>query len=132
MRKPAGTIAFILLLGLMASLPGFGVDMALPALANTAASLDVPTPSAGLTISSDMISFGIAPLIFGPVSDGWGRKPVVTFGCIIFVIAGIGCVLASSLPIFDNIPHHPGRRRGSHDARLGRPACGDPRDGRWQ
>jgi MFS transporter, DHA1 family, multidrug resistance protein len=99
LRKPAGTIAFILLLGLMASLPGFGVDMALPALANTAASCDVSTPSAGLTISSYMISFGIAPLIFGPVSDGWGRKPVVTFGCIIFVIAGIGCVLASSLPI---------------------------------
>src|SRR3981081_3210540 len=90
----------ILLLGLMASLPGFGVDMALPALANTAASLDVPTPSAGLTISSYMISFGIAPLIFGPVSDGWGRKPVVTFGCLIFVIAGIGCVLSFSMPIF--------------------------------
>jgi DHA1 family bicyclomycin/chloramphenicol resistance-like MFS transporter len=99
LRRPASAIAFILLLGLMASLPGFGVDMALPALANTAASLDVPTHSAGLTISSYMISFGIAPLIFGPVSDRWGRKPVVTFGCIVFVLAGIGFVLSSSLTI---------------------------------
>jgi len=98
-RKPAGDIAFILLLGLMASLPGFGVDMALPALANTAAALDVPTHSAGLTISSYMISFGIAPLIFGPVSDRYGRKPVVTFGCIIFVLASVGCVLAPSLAL---------------------------------
>ena len=98
-RKPAGDIAFILLLGLMASLPGFGVDMALPALANTAAALDVPTHSAGLTISSYMISFGIAPLIFGPVSDRYGRKPVVTFGCIIFVLASVGCALAPSLAL---------------------------------
>src|SRR4030088_2335518 len=99
LRNPAGTIAFIVLLGLMASLPGFGVDMALPALADTAASLYVPTHGAGLTISSYMISFGIAPLIFGPVSDRCGRKPVVTYGCIVFVLAGIGCVLASSLAI---------------------------------
>jgi len=87
-RKP-GAVALLVLLGLMASLPGFAVDMALPALANTAASLDVPAHSAGLTISSYMISFAIAPLIFGPLSDRYGRKPVVTFGCIIFILAGI-------------------------------------------
>ncbi len=97
MPKPSGGVAFVLLLGLMAALPGFAVDMALPALANTAASLGVPTHSAGLTLSSFMISFGIAPLIYGPVSDRYGRKLVVTFGCIIFVIAGIGCVFATSL-----------------------------------
>jgi MFS transporter, DHA1 family, multidrug resistance protein len=82
----------------MAALPGFAVDMALPALANTAISLRVPPHDAGLTISSFMISFGIAPLVYGPVSDRYGRKLVVTFGCIIFVIAGLGCVFAPSLP----------------------------------
>jgi hypothetical protein len=59
-----------------------------------------------------MISFGIAPLIFGPVSMD-GPQAVVTFGCII-VIAGIGCVLSHDI---DNILHHPGRRRAVHDAR---------------
>jgi DHA1 family bicyclomycin/chloramphenicol resistance-like MFS transporter len=97
--RPAGGFAFLLLLCLMVTLPGFGVDMALPALADTAASLDVTPHTAGLTISSYMISFGTMPLIFGPLSDRWGRKPVVTFGCLIFVLAGIGCALASSLPI---------------------------------
>jgi DHA1 family bicyclomycin/chloramphenicol resistance-like MFS transporter len=82
----------------MATLPGFTIDMALPALGNTALSLGVPVHSAGLTISSFMISFGISPLIYGPMSDRYGRKPAVTLGCIIFVIAGIGCVLAPSLP----------------------------------
>lgn len=98
-RKPAGAITLLVLLGLMASLPGFAVDMALPALADTAASLDVPVHSGGLTISSYMISFGLAPLIFGPLSDRYGRKPIVTFGCIIFILAGIGCVVAQSLAL---------------------------------
>jgi DHA1 family bicyclomycin/chloramphenicol resistance-like MFS transporter len=99
LRRPTSGLAFTLLLCLMVTLPGFGVDMALPALANTAASLDVTPHTAGLTISSYMISFGTMPLIFGPLSDRWGRKPVVTFGCLVFVLAGIGCVLASSLPM---------------------------------
>ncbi|WP_454634541.1 MFS transporter [Bradyrhizobium cenepequi] len=48
---------------------------------------------------SYMISFGLAPLAFGPLSDRYGRKPVVTLGCIIFVIAAVGCALAPSLPV---------------------------------
>lgn len=99
MRKSAEAPPSILLLGLLAALPGFGVDMALPALASTAASIGIPTQSASLTISSYMVSFGIAPLIYGPVSDRHGRKLVVMLGCVIFVVAGLGCVLAQSLPI---------------------------------
>ncbi|WP_454617802.1 MFS transporter [Bradyrhizobium cenepequi] len=102
MTVPPGktdSLAFTCLLGLMATLPGFGTDMALPALADTAAALAVPVHGAGLTISSYMISFGLAPLAFGPLSDRYGRKPVVTLGTIIFIIASIGCVLAPSLPV---------------------------------
>lgn len=102
MTVPPGktdSLAFTCLLGLMATLPGFGTDMALPALADTATSLAVPVHSAGLTISSYMISFGLAPLVFGPLSDRYGRKPVVTLGTIIFVIASVGCMLAPSLPV---------------------------------
>ncbi len=102
MTVPPGktdSIAFTCLLGLMATLPGFGTDMALPALADTATSLAVPVHSAGLTISSYMISFGLAPLAFGPLSDRYGRQPVVALGSIIFVIASVGCALAPSLPV---------------------------------
>jgi MFS transporter, DHA1 family, multidrug resistance protein len=83
----------------MVTLPGFGTDMALPALADTAASLAVSAHSAGLTISSYMISFGLTPLLFGPLSDRYGHKPVVTLGTVIFIIASVGCALAPSLPM---------------------------------
>ena len=45
-----------------------------------------------------MLGFAVAPLFYGPASDRYGRKPVVVFACLLFVIAGIGCALAQSLP----------------------------------
>src|SRR5258705_2683115 len=45
-----------------------------------------------------MLGFAIAPLFYGPVSDRYGRKPVVMIACTLFAIAGIGCAFARSLP----------------------------------
>jgi DHA1 family bicyclomycin/chloramphenicol resistance-like MFS transporter len=44
-----------------------------------------------------MLGFAFAPLLYGPASDRYGRKPVVVFACTLFIIAGIGCALARSL-----------------------------------
>lgn len=99
MRIPPTSPAFTVLLGLLAVVPGFGVDMALPSLAAAGASLGVSSSAAGLTISCFMVSFGLAPLIYGPVSDRYGRKPIVVSGCVVFVIAGVGCAFAPSLPV---------------------------------
>ncbi len=45
-----------------------------------------------------MLGFAVAPLFYGPASDRYGRKPVVVFACTLFIIAGIGCAFARSLP----------------------------------
>jgi DHA1 family bicyclomycin/chloramphenicol resistance-like MFS transporter len=83
----------------MTSLTGFGVDMALPAVADTAVSLGASVNGVSLAISCYMASAGVAPLVYGPVSDRYGRKPIVIFGCVLFILAGVGCALAPSLPI---------------------------------
>jgi MFS transporter, DHA1 family, multidrug resistance protein len=72
--------------------------MSLPALSATGAALGVPPAQAGLTMSMFMLGFAVAPLFYGPVSDRYGRKPVVVFAAILFTIAGLGCALARSLP----------------------------------
>jgi len=92
-------MAFTLLLGFLVALPSFGIDMSLPALTAMGAALRVAPAQAGLMMSLFMFGFAVAPLFYGPASDRYGRKPVVLFACTLFVIAGIGCVLASSLPI---------------------------------
>ena len=45
-----------------------------------------------------MLSLAVAPLIYGPVSDRFGRKPVIAFGVALFVVASLACAVAQSLP----------------------------------
>src|SRR5215469_4565492 len=73
--------------------------MSLPALTATGAALRVAPAQAGLMMSLFMLGFAVAPLFYGPASDRYGRKPVVLFACILFIMAAIGCALAQSLPI---------------------------------
>jgi DHA1 family bicyclomycin/chloramphenicol resistance-like MFS transporter len=97
-RIPPTSFAFTALLGLLVALPSFGIDMNLPALPSTAASLGVTPAKVGLAMSAFMIGFAGTPLIYGPVSDRYGRKPVVLFAAALFAGAGLGCEMAHSLP----------------------------------
>ena len=51
-----------------------------------------------MMMSLFMLGFAVAPLFYGPASDRYGRKPIVVFTCMLFIVAGIGCALARSLP----------------------------------
>jgi MFS transporter, DHA1 family, multidrug resistance protein len=97
-RLNPASFAFTLLLGLLAALPSCGIDMILPALSATSVSLGVRPSNTSLAMSVYLLSIGTAPLIYGPVSDRYGRKPVLLFGCAILIIASIGCATAQSLP----------------------------------
>jgi DHA1 family bicyclomycin/chloramphenicol resistance-like MFS transporter len=99
MRLNPASLGFTLLLGCLAALPPLGIDMILPALSATGASLGVPASHVGLAMSVYLLTGGSAPLLYGPVSDRYGRKPVILFGCVTLAIASIGCATAPSLPI---------------------------------
>jgi MFS transporter, DHA1 family, multidrug resistance protein len=96
--QPA-SFAFTLLLGFLAAVPYSGIDINLPALTATGATLNVSPSEVGLTMSAFMLSLAAAPLLYGPVSDRFGRKPVVAFGVALFVIASLACAVAQSLPV---------------------------------
>jgi DHA1 family bicyclomycin/chloramphenicol resistance-like MFS transporter len=98
MRISPQSTAFTLLISLLVALPSFGIDMSLPALTETGAALGAAPAAVGLTMSTFMIGFAGAPLVYGPVSDRHGRKPVVIFAAALFVLASVGCGFARSLP----------------------------------
>ena len=98
MRIPPASMAFTVLLSFLVALPSFGIDMSLPALTETGAALRVTPARAGLMMSLFMVGFAIAPLFYGPASDRYGRKPIVVFASMLFIIGGVGCALAQSLP----------------------------------
>jgi MFS transporter, DHA1 family, multidrug resistance protein len=82
------TVAFTFLLGALATLASFATDMGLPVLDEMAASLGVAPGRAALSLSVFMAGFALGPLVFGPVSDHVGRRPVLLTGVAMFSLFG--------------------------------------------
>ena len=87
-RLPPHTVAFTFLLGALATLASFATDMGLPVLGEMAASLGVAPGRAALSLSVFMAGFALGPLVFGPVSDHVGRRPVLLSGVAAFAVFG--------------------------------------------
>ena len=98
MRIHPDSFVFTLLLGLLSSLPTFGIDMILPSLSATGADLGVASADVSFAMTVYLLGVGAALPVYGPVSDRFGRKPIVVFGCALVIIASVGCIFARSLP----------------------------------
>ena len=79
---------FVILVSIMFGMIAFGTDTMLPAFPNIAKDLYLSNVNkAQLIISSFILGTGIGQLISGPISDTFGRKPIITIGLGIFIIA---------------------------------------------
>ena len=72
-------------------------DLYLPALPLLTSVLSASMPQAQLTLSALLLCFGISQLAWGPVSDKYGRKPVLIAGLVLYVLASIGSAFAASV-----------------------------------
>lgn len=84
---------FVLLMAALMSIVALSIDAVLPALPKIGTYLSVTNPLENpKLITSIFLGLGIGQLIFGPLSDSFGRKPIVYAGFILFVIASIICI----------------------------------------
>ncbi len=91
---------FIALMASLMSIVALAVDAILPALDTIGVTLGTRQVADNqLLITMIFLGLGIGPLIFGPVSDSTGRKPVVYMGFLIFAIASFICIFAESILI---------------------------------
>ena len=82
------------------SIAALALDALLPALDPIGTALAVSSPAENqLLITLFFLGLGVGPLLFGPVSDSIGRKPVVYLGFLVFVLSSMVCVFANSLEI---------------------------------
>ncbi len=91
---------FIALMASLMSSVALTIDALLPALPEIGSYLQVVnTNDNQLLITMIFLGLGFGQLIFGPLSDSFGRKPVVYVGFMLFIVASIICVTTKSFEI---------------------------------
>ena len=101
MTTPAGKIStsLIIMLSVVSALGPAAMQILLPALPVIRESFSVSTSVAQLTLSLSMLSIAIATLVYGPLSDRYGRKPVMMIGLAITFLGSLFCMVAPSIEL---------------------------------
>lgn len=86
-------------LALLLGLQPVVTDLYLPALPQLARDLDAPMSATQLTMSALILAFGVAQLVWGPVADRWGRRPVLLGSLALFTLASVGATLAPAIGV---------------------------------
>ena len=99
-NQPKLKLEFIAIMALLMSLVALSIDGILPALAVIGTDLGVTdTQKHQLLITMIFLGLGFGQLIFGPLSDSYGRKPIIYVGFLVFAIASIICVNTNSYEV---------------------------------
>lgn len=96
MNKNQTSLALTLLLGILVALSALGTDLYVPALPDTAASFGAPVSATQLTLTTYFLGLALGQLLWGPLSDRYGRRPVLV------------AALATMLAITGAAPFMPG------------------------
>ena len=87
----------VVLLALLLGLQAVTTDLYLPTLPAIRDSLGTSMAEIQLTLTALLLAFGISQLVWGPLSDRFGRKPILLWGMGAYVLASMACVAAPGI-----------------------------------
>lgn len=88
---------FVALIGFLIGLTALSIDNLLPAFGPMQASFGIADPNElQLVVTSYMLGFSVMQLVYGPLSDSIGRRPVLTVGLVVFAIGTLLAMAATS------------------------------------
>ncbi|GLU56139.1 multidrug effflux MFS transporter [Dyadobacter frigoris] len=87
----------ILILGSLATISPFSIDMYLPGFPRIATDLNTTIDKVQLSLTGYLIGICIGQVLYGPLLDRFGRKTPLYAGLAIYIMASIGCALTSSV-----------------------------------
>ncbi len=93
-RLKPGSLGLTLLLGGLTVTGAAGIDMSLPAAPTLTASFATTPDRIQLNLSLFMLGLGTGQLIWGPLSDRFGRRPLALLGVSLYTLAGFVCAAA--------------------------------------
>jgi DHA1 family bicyclomycin/chloramphenicol resistance-like MFS transporter len=95
--SPREARALLLVLGVITASGPLSIDIYLPALPTIAVELQAPPGAVQLTLSVFFFGIAFGQMLYGPLADRFGRRPLLLAGLAIFVLAGVGCAQAHSV-----------------------------------
>ena len=91
---------FIVLMAFLMSNVALAIDAVLPALTDIGLTLEVgDSNQLQYVVTFLFLGLGLGELLFGTLSDSFGRKPIVYIGVAIFILASFIVVFAPNLEI---------------------------------
>lgn len=94
------SLPLIVLLSFVFGIAAFATDMYLPAFPAIRATFDVAPQAVQMSMSVFLYGNALGHLVFGPLSDRYGRKPVLIGGLAAYAGASFGCALAPDITAF--------------------------------
>lgn len=93
------TFALNALLAFLTSFGPLSVDLYLPSLPEIGRALSASEPEVQLTISLYLIGYAIGQLVYGPISDRFGRKPIILAALFIYIAGTVACLAAHNIEL---------------------------------
>lgn len=96
-HRPMGFTEFVIVIAAIMALNPLAMDMMLPALPNIGASFHIDVANRLQTVlSAFVIGFGLGQFAMGPLSDSFGRRPVLIGGMVVYAVASVFALAAPS------------------------------------
>jgi len=96
-KQTSNRFILILILGLLAAIGPFSIDMYLPGFPAIARDLHTTVEQVSLSLSSFFIGISTGQLLYGPLLDRYGRKKPLYFGVAVYILASLGCAFSTSV-----------------------------------
>ena len=89
----------VLILAMLLGIQPVTTDLYLPALPALTEGFGASMTQAQFTLSALLLAFGTSQLIWGPLSDRFGRRPILLWGLAAYTLAAVGSTLAPSMTL---------------------------------
>lgn len=99
MQHKSYSLTWIFVLATLTALGPFSIDMYLSALPTMAKDLSVSTADIASTLPAYFLGLAFGQLIYGPLTDHFGRRKPLFIGLSIYLIASLVCALATHLDV---------------------------------
>ena len=97
--KSSGSVGVAALLALTSLATAMGIDGTLPAMPAMVEALGSTRTLVQLSLSLFMVGVAVGQILPGPLSDRFGRKPVIIAGLLVTAVAALGCALAETVEV---------------------------------